>query len=195
MINSETLHPVILPVPDDDRWLKGREKVKALSREARNALSVSAQLAGLPLQELSKDERGAPLPSGSVYWSVSHKSDYVAAVVSIAPVGIDLERIRAVQRGLFDRIASDEEWRLADAKDEYLFARFWTAKESVLKAVGQGLTGLSDCRIAAIEDDASLLVAYREEIWTVAQRLVGADHLVAVAITGKTTLVWHPPEV
>ena len=83
--------PVILPVPLKDRKLKGRERVKTLSRLARQALEISAVKCRLRIGELIKDDHGVPLPFDGHYWSLTHKPKYVGAVISLQKTGIDIE--------------------------------------------------------------------------------------------------------
>lgn len=184
------LHPVILPVPEAHQRLRGREKVAALRERARHALALSARYAGLRLGPLEKDANGAPLPSDGVFWSLSHKSAYVAAVAAQAPVGIDVERIKVVSEGLHRRIAEPEEWALAPWRDLTAFFRFWTAKEAVLKAVGTGLVDLSCCRIARVAAEDCLVLNYDRQAWTVRHRWIGTDHLVALTAP-HMHIVWH----
>ena len=190
MIQPTILHPVVLAVPADERQLKGRPKVQALRRAAREALALSAGYSDLSLGPLEKDENGAPLQSNGIYWSLTHKSNYVAAVCSPHPVGIDIERLRPVSRGLEERTATPDEWGLATSVDQLLFFRFWTAKEAVLKAVGKGLTGLSSCHVQHIVDDDHLLLVYENRQWTVTHRRIEEDHLVTVT-SDRVHLAWH----
>lgn len=190
MPHPTTLHPVILAVPPDEQQLKGRPKVQALRRAAREALALSAEHSDLTLGPLEKDENGAPLPSNGIYWSLTHKSAYVAAVCSPHPVGIDIERVRQVSQGLEDRIASPDEWGLAPTIDRLLFFRFWTAKEAVLKAVGKGLTGLSRCQVQDIVDDDHMVLIYGKQPWWVTHHLIGQEHLVTIT-SDRVNLVWH----
>lgn len=185
-----TLHPVVMAVPYGERDLKGRRKVAALGRYARQALERSAQFSGVTLGTLRKRENGAPLPSRGIHWSLTHKSAYVAAVAAPQPVGIDIEKIRSCSRALYDRIATPDEWGLAPAVSRTLFFRFWTAKEAVLKAVGQGLTGLSDCRIRRIDGTDRLIVQYRDSEWEVVHYAVGGDHLATITRILQA-VEWH----
>jgi 4'-phosphopantetheinyl transferase len=187
-----SLHPVILKVPPEIQAAKGRPKVQALSQLARQAAQLSAQRTlGRPLPDFPKDGDGVPLPMDGVYWSLSHKSTLVAGIVAQRPVGIDVEFHRPVKAGMHARIAAPREWGLAriDAEtaditlSEPLFYRFWTAKEAVLKAVGQGLVGLSRCRLTALPSDQRACLTYETDPWEVAQRWYG-HHLVAVAFQG-----------
>ena len=162
------IFPVILPVSDADKPLKGRDKVKALSRLARSALMKSCELSGLHLDAFPKNEKGVPLPVDGVHWSLTHKPDMVGGVASLLPVGMDLETIRPVNPALLSKVADDDEWRLVNGDRQKAFFRFWTAKEAVLKAVGKGMVGLSRCRVEAVVDDTHMTLAYDETRWPVA---------------------------
>ncbi|WP_054034276.1 4'-phosphopantetheinyl transferase family protein [Desulfatitalea tepidiphila] len=190
MTRRTTLHPVILPVPAAARPLKGRPKVDALRAAAREALAQSARYSGQKLGPLDKDDNGAPLPSNGLYWSLTHKNAYVAAVCSPHAVGIDIERLRPVSESLGERLAAPDEWALAPTVDTLLFFRYWTAKEAVLKAVGMGLTGLSRCRIHRIVDDDHLLLTYDGRPWQVTHHRVGQEHLVTIT-SDRVELIWH----
>ncbi len=185
-----TIHPVILAVSQPNRELKGREKVAALRQRAREALAYSARCSGVSLGPLEKDDRGAPLPVNGVHWSLTHKERYVAAVTAPHPIGIDIEMMRPFNAALHQRLAGDGEWALAPKITPALFFRYWTAKEAVLKAVGQGLAGLSNCHIDAIVDDDHLIVAFKDSKWTVAQYWGTKDHIVAVT-ADRVQIQWH----
>jgi 4'-phosphopantetheinyl transferase len=159
------IYPVILAVPDKIQQLKGRERVSFLSKHARKALEISAKKSRIQLTDLKKDEKGVPLPFNGHYWSLTHKSKYVAGVIASAPIGIDIEKIRSCSKALFRKTACDSEWELSDTDPFVLFYRFWTSKESVLKASGTGIRDLSKCRIIQIIDDNHLVIDYRNQEW------------------------------
>ncbi|MBW2054382.1 MAG: 4'-phosphopantetheinyl transferase superfamily protein [Deltaproteobacteria bacterium] len=159
------IYPVILAVPDKIQQLKGREKVSFLSKHARKALEISAKKSHVQLRNPKKDENGVPLPFNGHYWSLTHKSKYVAGVIASAPIGIDIEKIRSCSKALFRKTACDSEWELSDTDPFVLFYRFWTSKESVLKASGTGIRDLSKCRIISIIDDNHLVIDYRNQEW------------------------------
>ncbi len=193
MTKPSKIHPVVMAVPESERQLKGREKVSVLRRLAREALRASAGYSGVELGPLEKAESGAPLPSNGIYWSLTHKSDYVAAVTALRPIGIDIEKDRPFSEGLYKRLAGTEEWALAPIVNQTLFYRYWTAKEAVLKAVGMGLTGLTHCHIVKILDDTHLELTYEGTIWQVAQCWFPEKHIVSVTID-ENDIAWHPPE-
>lgn len=167
---KNTIYPVILPVPDNRKNLSGRGKVAFLSRHARSALALSASISQASITELEKDESGAPVPSNGYYWSLTHKSDFVAAVTSRSMIGIDVEKIRPCSASLFRKTAKEEEWRLSDTDRRFLFFRFWTSKEAVLKAAGTGLRDLACCRVVNVPDQYHLVVHYNDTDWLIEHR-------------------------
>ena len=177
--SGRALCPVIMPVPEAQRALKGRDKVHALSRLARVALRRSCETSGLRLPALPKDDQGVPLPIDGVHWSVSHKSGVVGGVAAPLPVGIDLETVRPVSEGLLSKVADEDEWGRAPGDRQRTFFRFWTAKEAVLKAVGAGIGGLSHCRIVDVVDDARMELIYDDMPWPVVHHWFG-NHIAAL---------------
>ncbi len=153
---SHCIHPVILAVPHQYLAQNGRHRVKTLSRLARQALELCAEKSQVQLGELVKDHKGVPQPFDNHYWSLTHKPKYVAAVISLQRVGIDVEEIKPISIAMFKRIARDSEWQLEVDRSEKLFFRYWTAKEAVLKAEGLGMAGLSRCTITRINDQRHL---------------------------------------
>ena len=148
-------------MPEADRLLRGRDKVIHLSVLARQAVQLSARQCGIQLGELMKSPEGSPLPAGGYFWSLAHKTEYVAGVVADFPIGVDIEKIRPCAPGLYRMAADEAEWKLGGGAGDLLFFRYWTAKEAVLKSVGIGLQGLSKCRIVKIVDEHHLILSYK----------------------------------
>ena len=190
MENCQTLHPVILPVSEKIAALSGRKKQSELSSHARKALFLSARISDVILGDLRKGERGNPLPSNGIYWSVSHTFDYVAAVAAPFPVGVDIEQIKRFTPSLKMRVAAPEEWQLAEKIDELLYCRFWTAKEAILKVVGEGLRGLSKCSISEIVDEAHLNVTFGADSWTVSHFFNVPGHIASISVP-QDKAQWH----
>lgn len=193
------LYPVLLSVPSGPyRRLPVRERVRFLSRTARQALRLSAEKSGVSASlshlfpddpdALPKAENGAPLPVNGVHWSLTHKPGWGGGVAGPRPVGIDLEQIRPYSDGLREKIAGPDEWELIDPAPLDSFFRYWTAKEAVLKAAGTGLTELSRCRIAAVPDRYRISVRYRQHTWTVAQHYFEGH--VAAIVSDYFTINW-----
>ena len=186
-----TLFPVVMPVIEAGHKPSGKEKVAHLSRIAREALKLSAEKSGVRLGELLKDERGAPHPVAGNYWSLSHKSKYVAAVVSKDKVGIDIEEMKPRPELLFAHVASDEEWELK-GKSWDTFFRYWTAKEAVLKVIGIGISGLRTCRVVSIPDENHITLGYNGHLFLVEQ-LRYKNHIVSV-LKDDNEIEWIVPE-
>ena len=168
-IPNLTIHPVILAVPEEVGDFKPRDRIKFLSRHARLALKLSAQKSKMQLDELKQAENGAPLPFNDIYWSITHKTQYVGGVVAPTPIGIDIERIRECSRGLFAKTAGDREWALGEAEKNSLltFFRYWTAKEALVKTSGSGLKDLLKCQVTRIIDDRHLKIRYSDREWLI----------------------------
>ncbi len=165
--HSKPIFPVILAVPAHERRLRGRDQVTFLSSYARYALALSADKSAVALETLGKDADGVPQPEKGVYWSLTHKPDYVGAIAARVPVGIDLERIRRCSEKLFKRVANTRERHLTEADPDELFFRYWTSKETVLKATGVGFKGISKCRVASVQNDHHLVVDYQDRQWPI----------------------------
>jgi len=189
IMQGATLHPVILAVPRRVRNLQPAERARFLSRHARKALQISAEISRLRVGRLEKDGRGRPRPSNGVYWSLTHKDAFVGAVAADVVVGIDIERItpRKSDR-LFQKVAGKAEWALSQATDWRLFHRYWTAKEAVLKAAGTGLTDLSECRVIEIIDENSLRLKHRGNVLPV-EHYYFEDHLASI-VRCKPEIEW-----
>jgi 4'-phosphopantetheinyl transferase len=190
MDRATHIHPVAMRVPAWHREQIGRERVKTLSRLARQALHHSARRGGWTLGPLEKDSDGVPLPSNGIHWSLSHKETLVVAVAAPFPVGIDVEKIRPVDERLYRRVAAEAEWNLTDAMDRLTFFRFWTAKEAVLKAVGKGIAGLGHCRVATIHNERIMTLTYDDSAWTVSHQWIDDRHLAAVTVDPER-IHWH----
>ncbi len=184
------LHAVILAVPPMVRGLRGPAQLRAISSYARTALAWSAAFSGRQLGALQKGERCEPLPSNGWHWSLSHTADYVAAVTAEHPVGIDIERIRPFTEELKQRVAGSQEWALGAELSQSLFCRFWTAKEAVLKAAGDGLGGLAQCSITGITGDDQVRLSYRSGTWTVSHFRGAGQHLAAISVDAGR-VQWH----
>ncbi len=182
-----TLFPVILPVAEELQKLSGKEKVDYLSRIARETLKLSAEKSQMKLGELLKDEKGVPCPVAGIYWSISHKPKYVAAVVSKDKVGIDIEEMKPRAESLFAHVASDEEWELKE-RSWNTFFRYWTAKEAILKVIGIGISGLKACRIISVPDESHIILDYRDRLFQVEQ--VRCKNHITSVLKGDNEIDW-----
>ena len=120
---------------------------------------------------IAREQGGKPywcLPCGrrsSIHFNVSHSRGYVVVVISLQPVGVDIERFQrladkpeSVDR-LLSRVLTDSEQEffgeLPDSVRAEYIIRFWTAKEAVLKANGRGLSaGMNKVNVNLVEGGA-----------------------------------------
>ena len=188
--NSNTrLFPVVLKVPEFIRELPLPRRAKALGELARESVSLSAHRAGLSMVHFLKGQRGQPLPWCGVHWSLTHKPLYVAGVVSVCPVGIDIECIKPVSAGLFSRICRKEEAVLFHGLSrEMVFFKCFTAKEAVLKRHGMGLTSLGSVWVRQVSDAGHLDVSYENTFARVEQFNLDG-HLLSITGDGAD-VIW-----
>ena len=114
-----------------------------------------------------------------IYFNVSHCSGGVALSISSFRTGIDIERVRSFSEITARKILADNELEtIRNSKyPELDFFRFWTLKESYLKALGVGMsyplkkisftidqnanitTDLKGCMFALFENDRNFVAA------------------------------------
>jgi 4'-phosphopantetheinyl transferase len=134
---------------DRCRYLAGRLLLRSALSEFRPAGERDL------LEKIRTDAHGRPaLPQGPNF-NLSHSGAVVACAVSPdGRVGIDVERIRPLNLEAFASSFSVAEWRLVAGATSppAAFFRYWTMKESVLKADGRGLSvPLLEIRISETE--------------------------------------------
>lgn len=160
--------------------LRTPQQVQRQREYARLALRQSAERSGAPLEGWTQDADGRPLPNDGWYWSISHKRQWAAGVVSRTPVGIDIEHvIPRRDEALFDVIADAEEWAIVGGRSWENFYRIWTAKEAVLKANGFGIGKLGNCRIRHVASLGRMDVEFPPQEFVV-QHFQFDDHLGAL---------------
>ncbi|MCK5099761.1 MAG: 4'-phosphopantetheinyl transferase superfamily protein [Desulfobacteraceae bacterium] len=139
---------------------------------------------------MEKGKNGQPQPSNGTFWSVSHKNEYAAGLVSKSAAGIDLEKIKDISVSLFNRIVRKQE-KQCFREDDYniIFFRCFTAKEAVLKSVGVGLIGLSDINVIKVEDSENILLRYKNIEYKVEH--VFFDKHIASVVKDNYKVKWH----
>jgi len=126
---------------------KRREKINDIKRPEDKARAL---VAGLQLKkfcgvtnddQLGYEEKGKPyLKNNDLFFNISHSGDFVVLATASHIIGVDLEKISpynfAVAKHCFTQ--NELEWLINDGRIE-AFYHVWTAKESIMKAIGQGL--------------------------------------------------------
>ncbi len=177
------LHAVLMPVLAEAP--ERTSKRVTMQREAsREALRECARRSGVPIDGWVKGPDNVPRAQGIHHWSVTHKRLWSAAVIADRPVGIDIEHVLPRRNeSVFDAVASAAEWSIVGERSWPAFFRLWTAKEATLKANGQGIGQLSECRLASIPDAMHMTLLYRNEEWLI-EHFHHADHVAAVTCVG-----------
>jgi 4'-phosphopantetheinyl transferase len=136
----------------------------------------------------SYDARGKPSIASGPCFSASRSDDLALYAVDWSgPVGVDLERIRAldVEALLAEACTASERAELLALPPERRVAAFlgaWTRKEAYLKATGEGLSR------SAREVDVSAAPSG----WTFLELIPGPGYVATLATTAPSTaVVWH----
>jgi 4'-phosphopantetheinyl transferase len=161
---------------------RGKQRVEVQRLHARYAVRIAAELAHARLSGLPKSADDVPQPSNGWHWSLSHSASSVAGIVHREPVGIDVEDRREIRAEVIERVLHPDEIALFEQRGEPAFLRAWTAKEALLKELGLGLAGLSECRVTAV-DDGGLDLRFRGEARRIHQ-LVEPSRVVSVSTRG-----------
>ncbi len=105
------------------------------------------------------EQHGRPqLPGSGLNASVSHSADVVTvALTGAGPVGVDVEAVRVIDfAAVADKVCTPAE--LAHLRVAADFYAYWTRKEAVLKATGEGLARpMADLHVAPPRSAPALL--------------------------------------
>lgn len=122
-------------------------KINPSGRKPSDTAALREKAYGLVREKLGfsgafrRAENGKPYAEGAAFFNISHSGSFAAAAVSDFEVGVDIERIRAVNLKIADKFCGDErEYILSAENREKAFFEIWTAKEAYLKKCGTGLT-------------------------------------------------------
>lgn len=136
---------------------------------------------------------GKPLLEDGPSFSISHSGDYVlVALAAEGRLGADVEAIRPLRnlpslaRTSFGADEYEHVMGLPEAERLLPFFRTWTRKEAILKALGCGLSGLSNISVSAEPDVENALLRLddpdeRIDEWTIRPLAIGPDAEAAVA--------------
>ncbi len=95
------------------------------------------------LYRLHYNEYSRPYLTGNIDFNISHSGQFVVcAIGKSVRLGIDIEEIKNISFDDFEKVMTNEQWELIKIADDPLkmFFKFWTIKESVIKADSRGLS-------------------------------------------------------
>ena len=96
--------------------------------------------------EIEYIETGKPYCSNhkNLYYNISHSNQWIACGVATSEIGIDTEVIQGINIAIAKRFFASEEYEIikqtpAPIRNK-IFIKYWTLKESYVKALGTGLS-------------------------------------------------------
>ena len=129
---------------DRDRYILGRGLLRSL---LGCYLEVDPRQVDFRYSPLGKPFIADHMNTGRITFSVSHSDNCIfLGMTREGNIGVDVERVRPVRENdnIFRRFASDQEKDAFDELDDEeklpAFFRWWTQKEAVVKALGDGMT-------------------------------------------------------
>ena len=90
-----------------------------------------------------------------IFFNLSHSDEMMVCAISDKEIGCDVQRKKKDILDIVDRFFGDNEKELiySSSDKNTMFNRFWTLKESYIKALGTGLgTGLNEFHISLRDD-------------------------------------------
>ena len=97
---------------------------------------------------IRQNEHGKPIIVGkNVHFNISHSKNSVVCALSDSEIGVDIEYIGEIRDSVLRKCFTEKEVQRVQTKAD--FYKYWTLKESYLKAVGTGI----DRRLDHIEFD------------------------------------------
>ena len=127
------------------------------------------------------------LKDSDLYFNVSHSSEMLVVAVSGKCVGVDIESLdRKVDfnqiMSKFFNLSEINDWKSCSA--QMLLERFllgWTRKEAVLKATGDGITGIRDLIVPFDQNKSVEEANYKGDIWYLHNFAKIPGHIVSIA--------------
>ncbi|MBO2447993.1 4'-phosphopantetheinyl transferase superfamily protein [Actinomadura barringtoniae] len=104
------------------------------------------------------EQHGRPVIAGGPHVSVSHSGDRVAVAVSpYGPLGVDVEAAGRATEGIAGHLLAQDERDAQPLTPDAMLA-YWTRKEALVKATGDGLrVPLTDLRVSPPTEAPRLL--------------------------------------
>ncbi|MFS0840686.1 4'-phosphopantetheinyl transferase family protein [Paenibacillus sp. 1P03SA] len=130
------------------KFYRQEDRIRAVAADALARWCLCRKLPAVNLElRFGTNAYGKPhltAPRTGVHYNVTHSGCWVAAAVSEAEVGIDVEQIHQVELDIAERFfsAAEKQDLFSLPPEERLdyFFDLWTLKESYIKAVGKGLS-------------------------------------------------------
>ena len=126
---------------------------------------------------LEKDPEGKPVSiktiDGNTYWSLSHSEHFISFIISDTPVGIDIAEYEERDISLLD-MHHTSEYEMLGRKDWEHFYILWTAKESLIKSVGDSLDDLENISLLEIQKEGIYIFWFLGKTYTILSQRYGS---------------------
>lgn len=161
-------------------WFLGRAVAKSVLRSEL----IKIGFKDIPLNKVKilSSDNGRPIVdlllrktvNFNISLSLSHTSRFILFAYQFSSngyLGVDVEKVREVDKDMISTFISEDELALIDLEgldlDGFLFTSIWGLKESVLKATGKGINssmGMESISIRAIDSAQREFELYEEEM-------------------------------
>lgn len=140
----EQILPLIAPC-----YRNKSQKMKHLlgqCQEALTGLLLKVYLGINNDEDLTISSHGKPeLTNHNKHFSVSHSGECVVLAISDSPIGVDIEKPRKYNSKVANRIFTKAQLdtlnnpSISVEEQEYLFCKYWTRYEAIVKKLGGGI--------------------------------------------------------
>ncbi len=174
------------------QWLVGYEKVRynKITNEKRKTeylagiIAAKIMYASIELLDEYTDIEIKKTPKGQPYFynritkeksnwklSISHSHDFAIAAVSEQPIGVDIEKIEERKESFYREAFTPKEQQNI-TNDMKKGTTYWTAKEAVSKALGEGLNvNLKDIEITE-EKEGKLIANIKDKTTKINEKVI-----------------------
>lgn len=131
------------------------------------------------LLKMQFNSYGKPFIDEHTFFNVSHSGNIVVCAFCDGEVGIDVEEIKEIDTDDFIRIFSErEQYYLKNSLNQLNdFFRFWSIKESVIKAEGKGLS----IPLQLIDASEKGKIQYGNKIWHITELTLFSNYCCSLA--------------
>lgn len=151
---------------------------------------IASGISDLP-ETFEYGEQGKPfLPDHSLWFNLSHSGDWVLCAVAGCEVGCDIEKVAPVDLRVAKRFFFHSEYeRIMEEpikeKQTELFFRYWTLKESFMKATGLGMKlPLHDFEIV-MGEEVSVLQSVDDRLYHFSEYLEIPGYCCSICTVGE----------